>query len=72
MHITLCQKIIAKHRSMRKVSVSAARDDIGRLALYANTHAETREDLALRGHLERATGLPIAQLHELAQSWPDV
>lgn len=71
LHITLCQRIVAKHRNMRKCTVVATRDTIERLALSANT-SENREDLALRGHLERSTGLPIAALAEIAKQWPEL
>lgn len=72
LHIVTSQAVIRKHLHMRHISVVAARDAIERLALYADTHAETTEDLRMREELQRRTGCTIAELHAIAQAWPNV
>jgi hypothetical protein len=70
LHITTSQRVIGKHRNMRRtITVAGARDCIERLALYQGTHAETREDRLLREELERRTGCTLAQLLTIAKDW---
>jgi hypothetical protein len=69
LHITTSQRIVGKHRNMRRISVEATRDCIERLALYAGTDAETREDARLREELEKRTGCSIVKLLAIAADW---
>jgi len=69
LHIALSIKIVAKHRNMTGISVSTARDEIKRLAASA-ANDDTVEDVRLREHLERSSGLSIKALAALTDRWP--
>ena len=43
---------------------------IERLVADADTPAEWKDNARLREHLERATGLSIAELADLTKRWP--
>ena len=58
LHIALSIKTVAKHRNIAGVSVATARDEIKRLAASA-ANDDTVEDVRLREHLERSSGLSI-------------
>jgi len=69
LHIALSIKIVAKHRNIAGISVSTARDEIKRLAASA-ANDDTVEDVRLREHLERSSGLSIKELATLTDRWP--
>jgi hypothetical protein len=70
LHIASSIKIVAKHRNTQSISVSTARDEIKRLATNA-ANEDTVEDVQLREHLERSTGLSIKALARLTDRWPN-
>ena len=49
------------------MTIDTARDEIKRLAAGSG---ETPEDIRLRVHLERSTGMKIKDLAELTEQWP--
>lgn len=69
LHITRSQRSIDKHLGMRRITVGLARDTVKELALKAGETAELKRDRKLRQELEKATGLPIAELATLADAW---
>ena len=69
LHIAISIKIVAKHRNIAGISVAAARDEIQRLATNTANN-DTADDVLLREHLERSTGLSIKSLARLTDLWP--
>lgn len=62
-------KVVARHLNAPGITVSTARDQIKHLA--RNTADEdSAEDVRLRDHLERSTGLSIKDLARLTDRWP--
>ena len=67
LHIAASIKIVAQHRNIPGMTIDTARDEIKRLAAGSG---ETPEDIRLRVHLERSTGMKIKDLAELTEQWP--
>lgn len=66
LHIAASIKIVAQHRNAPDTTVETARDQIKDLA----SGGETPEDIRLRVHLERSTGMKIKDLAKLTDQWP--
>ena len=67
LHRVTSLRIVAKRTHMPKVGILTARDVIHRLA--AST-TRTHEDELQIEDLERATGMPVAELAKLTDKWP--
>lgn len=67
LHIAMSVKIVAQHRNMSGITVNTTREEIQRLA---SGSAEAPEDIRLRVHLERSTGMKIKDLAKLTEQWP--
>jgi hypothetical protein len=67
LHIAASIKIVAQHRNIPGMTVDTTRDEIQRLATGSG---ETPEDIRLRVHLERSTGMKIKDLAKLTEQWP--
>lgn len=67
LHIAASIKIVAQHRNIPGMTVDTTRDEIKRLATGSG---ETPEDIRLRVHLERSTGMKIKDLAKLTEQWP--
>jgi hypothetical protein len=64
LHIAVSQRIVGLHNYNSRMSLDTVRDEIERLARDAGTEMESKDRAHLREHLERATGLTIAELAE--------
>ena len=67
LHIAASIRIVAQHRNLPGMTVDTTRDEI---KLLANGSGETPEDIRLRVHLERSTGMKIKELAKLTEQWP--
>ena len=68
LHIAASIKIVAQHRNIAGMTVDTTRDEIKRLA--AGSGETPPEDIRLRVHLERSTGMKIKDLAKLTEQWP--
>jgi site-specific recombinase XerD len=67
LHIAASIKIVSEHRNMPGMTVDMTRNEIKRLATGSG---ETPDDIRLRVHLERSTGMRIKELAKLTEQWP--
>ena len=70
LHIAASQRIVGSHNNQTRMPLETVRFVIERLVDRAGTPGEPKDDAHLREHLERATGLSIAELAELTKRWP--
>ena len=66
LHLVTGLSIVSKHTHIPKISIEVARDAIQGL----KTRTLTQEDRQLIDELERRTGVSIAELAKLTNSWP--
>lgn len=69
-HLTASMRVVATHVHMRHVTAAQAREEVLQAAMRVADGSETPEILTLRLRLEKATGVPIAELAKHAASWP--
>ena len=70
LHIELSQLIVCKHHHQPRIPLDRVKRILERAAKDAGKRVESKDNALMREHLERATGLSIAQLAELSKRWP--
>jgi hypothetical protein len=69
-HLTATMRVLRFHYARPSLTVADAAEAVRKLALRVGNADASRDELALEAKLQRATGVSVTELAQLAEDWP--